>query len=138
MPPKNSNSNSNSNLTPAGKKTANVSPAYAKIIEEFRSDKPVPKVRAKTLDQYYKDWNERAKKLDADDDRDPEEKIRELMKNVQPKKDIGFTLGPAMSEEQFRAYRESSGPRFSDLYNDYHSHVNASANANASTNATTN
>jgi hypothetical protein len=106
MPPK--------NVTPEGKKTATVSPAYTKVIEEFRKPKQV-----RTLDQYYSDWNKLAKNLDAEDS---EEKLEELLKNIKPR-DLGVTLGPAMNEEQFKAYRASSGPRFSDLYNDYHTSV---------------
>lgn len=100
------------NVTSTGKKTANVSPAYTRVIEEFRNSK-----KTRTLGQYYDDWNKYAKTLETED---PEAGIRELMKNVSPK-DLGFTCGPAMTEEQFKAYRESKGPRFSDLYNDYHS-----------------
>lgn len=103
MPPK--------NLTPSGKKTANVSPAYSKIIEEFRRPK-----QARSLDQYYSDWNKIAKNLDSEDS---EKQLNELIKNIKPN-DLGFTLGPAMTEEQFKEYRSSSGPRFSDMYNSYH------------------
>lgn len=99
------------NLTPAGKKTANVSPAYAKVIEEFRRPKQV-----RTLDQYYSDWNKLAKSIDAEDS---EKQLEDLVKSIKPR-DLGFTLGPAMTEEQFREYRSNSGPRFSDLYNEYH------------------
>ena len=94
-----------SNTAPA-KKTATVSEAYTKIIEEMRS---TPKPRS--LGQYYADWNEKAKQIVAEDEAEA------FFKNIKAK-DVGFTTGAAMTEEEFHAYRNrTSGPSFADMYN---------------------
>ena len=77
-----------SNVAPA-KKTATVSEAYTKIIEEMRTPS-----KPRSLGQYYADWNEKAKKIAAD------EEAEAFFKNIKAE-DVGVATGAAMTEEQF-------------------------------------
>lgn len=100
-----------SNAAPVAKKTATVPAAYTKIIEEMKASKTT---RTRSLGQYYSDWNAKAKQIEA------EEEAEAFFKNINPK-DIGFTTGAAMTEEEFKAYRNrTSGPSFADMYNAVH------------------
>ena len=94
-----------SNVAPA-KKTATVSEAYTKIIEEMRTPS-----KPRSLGQYYADWNEKAKKIAAD------EEAEAFFKNIKAE-DVGVATGAAMTEEQFHAYRNrTSGPSYAEMYN---------------------
>lgn len=86
-------------------KTANVDPVHARVISEFRAAR-----KPQTLSEYYRSWSERVKAMDSEADAPP---------RIDPS-EIGCTLGPAMTEEQFKQYRSSSGPRVADMYNAYH------------------
>ena len=89
-------------------KTATLSPAYTKIIEEFRRP-----AQPRSLGDYYSDWNKRVKAMEKEDE------AESFFKNIDPK-ELGFTTGPAMSEAQFKAYREGKGPTFAQMYDEAH------------------
>lgn len=95
----------NANVAPAAKKTASVSATYAKTIEDMKlGSKP------RSLGQYYADWSAKAKKIAAEDEAEA------FFKSIKPK-DIGFTTGAVMTEEEFKAYRNrTSGPSIADMY----------------------
>lgn len=79
------------------KKTANVSPAYAAVINDFRRDRT-----PKTLSEYYAAWEKRVADMEDVDlnEVDP--------RSIRPE-DVGFELGPPMTEDQFKAYRARKG-----------------------------
>ena len=93
---------------PTPLKTANIDPVHARVIADFKAPK-----KTQTLSDYYKSWNDRANAMDDDAPSGGAPKI--------DPKDLGVTLGPAMTESQFLEYRRNKAiPRVADMYNAYH------------------
>lgn len=97
------------NPRPTPLKTANIDPIHARVISDFKAPK-----KTQSLSDYYKSWNDRVNAMDDD------APTRGGIPKINPK-DLGVTLGPAMTEAQFKEYRANKDiPRVADLYNKYH------------------
>ena len=78
------------------KKTANVSATYAAVIEDCRADRK-PKPTA-SLGDYYAAWERRVRAMEQVD-------LNEVDPRSIKASDVGFEMGPPMTEEAFREYR---------------------------------
>lgn len=104
----------------APKKTANVSPAYARVIEEFKADRKHP---AKTMGERYAAWDRWADSVNDDGETLPapirawQRRVNDMRHldpgSVDPRaikpEDMSFELGPPMTEEQFKTYKATRG-----------------------------